>query len=347
MGDIVFSFHRTQRLTGLSRSILLAVASAVLSVSPNTGSAAVTTFTASLSGVSPVPPPRFPGDSALLYEFSFEVPGTSLLGGVVRSFSPLPSASFVLPAGEARGDFAVRVRARVMSADGTLSDGYAAHNVTVTAPSLTPAELDATAQAARLAIQQGSIEQGAVQLTALASLIPADSSSESALALREEMLGTVADAISVIPLTPFTLEVVTQAVTAAVSAQYLTLQTQTTALLAFSDIAKLGDIVTPATAAFVLGGLSSLSSLSVQSAMPGVSGGGLAPFQPPGYAPPPSPRPPPLPPSPVLPPRPSPPLPPPPLVRPPLPHPYAAHCVGLAAQFKPCQHDRAGVAVYI
>ena len=111
-----------------------------------------------------MPPPRFPGDAALLYEFSYDIPGTAT-SGVLRAFSPSPSAAFFLPAGlDGPGGAVVRVRARVMSADGTISDGYAVRNVSVVRPVLSTDALIATAQAAQLAIQQGGIEQGAVQL---------------------------------------------------------------------------------------------------------------------------------------------------------------------------------------
>lgn len=288
-----------------------AVANAVLSVSPSSGSAAITTFTASLTGVSPVPPPRFPGDAALLYEFSYDIPGQPGASGVVRAFSPLSTASFVLPPGADATGGVVRLRARVMSADGTLSDGFALRNVTVDRPDLAPDALAASTLAAQLAIQQGSVEQGAVQIAALASLLPTDSAGPQVLELRDQLLSSASDAIAVMQPTTSGLEVVSQALVSVVAnTQVLSLQSQTTALFALATIAGLGGVVSPAAATSVLGGLSALSVISEQSAAPGVTGGALPTYPPPGYAPPPSPKPPPSPPSPILPPRPSPPMPP-------------------------------------
>lgn len=267
-------------------------------MSPSEGTAAITSFTASLSGVNPIPPPRFPGDVALLYEFSYEIPETNS-SGILRSFSPLSSASFVLPPG------GVTVRARVQAGDGTLCEGYARRpNVVVDPPAvLSPEVLGGAANAAQLAIQQGSIEQGAVQLAALATLLP-DSGAAAAdtgtLNLRAQMLESVSDAVSVMQPTAGSLEVVAQAVGAVVDTPVMTPESQASALDVLSTIAGAGDTVTPTAAASVLGGLSSLSDMT--------SAGGSPP---PAPASPAGPSPPPLPPGvpaapPLPPPRPPP-----------------------------------------
>lgn len=305
------------------------IAAAQLAVSPPFGDAALTRFSASLTGVGPVPPPRFPGDSGVQYEFSYLVPGAAdpaLSTGVLQPFSPLPTATFALPPGNPNLGSVVSVRARVKSSDGTVSAGFVVANVTVAAPELTAAQMGDATQGAQLAILQGRVLEGAVQLAALAALLPAAPSTAAAaedsatLALRDAMLQSASDALAVAPITPFTLEVLSHAMTAVVAnASALSVTSQATALTSLALVATLGEAVSQGTARSVVSGLSALSGVASsnlgdpgQSAAGGSGASSVYAYPPPGYAPPPSPRPPPLPPTPTLPPRPAPPAPPPP-----------------------------------
>lgn len=284
---------------------------------PPAGAAVATLFSAALSGVTPLPfPERFPGDANLQFEFSFQIPGTGA-SGIVRGFSPLASATFALPPGAEAGR--VTVRARAMSADGTLS-GYAVANVTVARPALTPSELSLAADRAQFAVLRGDVELAAGQLVALSALLQASAepTDTATMLLRERMLDSVSDVLAVMPPSTASMEIASQALKSVVNTQSLSLQAQSIALFALASVAQLGTVISSTAASAILTGLSSLSNITLSDPAGvalGATGGGPAQYPSPGYAPPPIPRAPPLPPRPVQPPMPSPPLPPAPRVR--------------------------------
>lgn len=286
----------------LSSPLLCAVTLAVIDVSPARGNATSTVFSATVSGVI-VPPDRFPGDAGPLFEFSYDVPGPGAAAPVVvRGFAPSPTASFVLPPGSLTARGVVRIRARVRSADGTLSSGYAETNVTVQQGQelSSLADIAAAAQRARLAVRQGSVDQGMALAAAITAVLPATgapAAQAAVVALRQQLLEIVSDAVTVALPSQSMAEMAARAVNGIVTTSTLSPLSQTSALMALSDIARLGDLVSPAAASNVLNSLSALASMCASAALPGVTGRNLAvpPFAPPGYAPPPRPPPPLLP----------------------------------------------------
>lgn len=167
-------------------------------VTPASGAAASTVFTASVAAAAPsLRAGSAPlGQRAAAYEFSYRIVGANGsavangASGILRPFSPVPSASFALPAAGGAGPVDVEVSVRAMSADGTLSATASVARVAVSPPALLfdpapdgslPASFDAAAAAAVGAAAQGRADEAVARIGALASALRDAAASASAL----------------------------------------------------------------------------------------------------------------------------------------------------------------------
>lgn len=302
---------QTSTAKSLSKSFRPPAVGRLVVTSPTTGEAASTRFSAAVADVF-APPLRWAGDANTSFEFSYTIPAAGVNGVVVRGWSPIPTATFVLPPGDP-----VVLRAQARSADGTLSPSYATAQLTVSAPS--PARraalISSSLTSATLAIEQGDTEQGLVQATALAWLVPRSDTGE-AQDLRAMLVSIVGDSVSLLSPTPSAIEAVSEALLQILDTVELSQASRVAALQILKVLSGYGDAVTTTAGEAVLGCLSALATLTLPTAVAGSSSNGpLTQYSPPGYAPPPAPMRPPLPPRIAPPPRPSPPRPPAPLVR--------------------------------
>lgn len=255
-----------------------------VAVQPLSGTAGSTLFTATVPVPSPIQTGEVPlGQRAQSYEFSYRVTGrngTAVAGGasgVLRAFSPVPTASFLLPAPPAAaGDdgiaYDVEVSVRSMSADGTYSAVATTQQVQVLpAPAAdgASASFAAAVAAAAAAVGQGRTEEAVSRVAALALLLPADSAAATSAA-RSSLLGVLSQAATVAYPSEAGAEAISAALAAVVAAPGASLegpaQDLALSLISTAVVNSSFAAVSSAAAASVLASLDAVAGMSSDGA---------------------------------------------------------------------------------
>ena len=243
-----------------------------LTVSPARGIALNTTFSAATSGWLTAPP-----QGPLQYRFSYLVPGSGAAGtggndAILAPFNPSPAATFTLPAGVTAGGI-VTVRCLVQNAAGVAASAPLQFNVTVTPPPVdallgTGGQAVAATTAAQVAIRSGDVATALSAVGTVANTVSAATSAAvpnatldaSAAAVRESLASVVALAVAASAPTADALAQASAAMESVVTAPPAQVSSSTQALgvRVLARAAAGGSLVSAATGANVVGGLSSI-----------------------------------------------------------------------------------------